>query len=70
MKYLYSGPFSGVTLNDGGQTREVLLHPGKEVDLPPQHDYVKTLLALGHLTPVGGGLASKLAATSTPKKGS
>jgi len=46
MKYRYSGPLSGVTLDDG---QEVILHPGTEVDLPEQHDYTKTLLALGHL---------------------
>ena len=49
MKYRYSGPLSGVTLDNGD---EVMLHPGAEVDLPEGHDYTKTLLALGHLTPV------------------
>lgn len=49
MKYLYSGPLSGVTLDDGQQ---VMLHPGAEIELPEQHDYTKTLVALGHLAPL------------------
>ena len=49
MKYRYSGPLSGVTLDNGD---EVMLHPGAEVDLPEGHDYTKTLQALGHLTPL------------------
>lgn len=50
MKYLYSGPTSGVTLQDGDETKEVMLHTGGEVLLPEEHEYTKTLLALGHLT--------------------
>lgn len=49
MKYLYKGPISGVTLEGG---KEVMLLPGKEVELDAGHPYTKTLLALGHLTPV------------------
>jgi len=49
MKYLYEGPNSGVTLRDG---TEVLLWNGKEVELPEDNDYVKTLLALGNLKPI------------------
>ncbi|MCA6221936.1 hypothetical protein [Photorhabdus antumapuensis] len=49
MKYLYTGPASGVTLADG---TEVLLWPEKTVDLPEQHDYVKTLIALRYLHPL------------------
>ena len=49
MKYRYSGPLSGVTLDNGD---EVMLHPGADVDLPEGHDYTKTLQALGHLTPL------------------
>ena len=49
MKYRYSGPLSGVTLDNGA---EVMLHPGAEVDLPEGHDYTQTLQALGHLTPL------------------
>lgn len=45
--YTYSGPMSGVTLDDG---REVLLHPNSIVKLPSGNEYVKTLAALGYLT--------------------
>ncbi|MBE0128186.1 MULTISPECIES: hypothetical protein [Citrobacter] len=52
MKYLYSGPASGVTLrNKDGKPMEVLLWPGSEIDLPSDNEYVKTLIALNHLTP-------------------
>ena len=47
--YRYSGPASGGTLSDG---TEILLWPGKAVSLPEEHDYVKVLVALKHLTPV------------------
>lgn len=56
MKYLYKGPISGVTLADG---KEVMLLPGKEVELDAAHPYTKTLLALGHLTPVAAPKAQK-----------
>lgn len=46
-EYRYSGPASGVTLSDG---TEILLWPGKTVSLPEEHDYVKVLVALKHLT--------------------
>lgn len=53
-KYLYSGPLSGTSLNIGPSKKpevmEIMLHPGKSVDLPEEHEYTKTLLALGHLT--------------------
>lgn len=48
-EYRYSGPASGVTLSDG---TEILLWSGKNVSLPEEHDYVKVLVALKHLTPV------------------
>ncbi|MBB2778379.1 UNVERIFIED_ORG: hypothetical protein HNP28_003726 [Comamonas terrigena] len=51
MKYRYSGPTSGVTLNVDGKPKEVMLHTGKDVELPESNEYVKTLVALGHLTP-------------------
>ena len=47
-EYRYSGPASGVTLSGG---TEILLWPGKTVSLPEEHDYVKVLVALKHLTP-------------------
>jgi len=49
MKYLYEGPNSGVTLQDG---TEVLLWNGKQVELPADNEYVKTLMALGYLKPI------------------
>ncbi len=52
MKYRYSGPTSGVTLQKGEEAQEVMLHTGTEVELPEEHEYTKTLLALGHLTPL------------------
>lgn len=55
MKYRYSGPTSGVTLQKGADdtsAQEVMLHTGAEVELPEEHEYTKTLLALGHLTPL------------------
>lgn len=48
-KYRYSGPLSGVTLDDG---REVMLHSGMEIQLPTGNGYVKTLVAQGFLTEV------------------
>ncbi|MCG9079472.1 hypothetical protein [Laribacter hongkongensis] len=52
MKYRYTGPTSGVTLQEGEALREVMLHTGTEVELPEEHEYTKTLLALQYLTPV------------------
>ncbi|MEJ2795742.1 hypothetical protein WAE56_20250 [Iodobacter sp. LRB] len=52
MKFIYNGPSSGVTLRDGEAETEVMLHDGAEVDLPAEHEYTKTLEALGHLTAV------------------
>jgi hypothetical protein len=52
MKFRYSGPTSGVTLRVGESQTEVMLFDGSEVELPEAHDYTKTLVALGHLTPV------------------
>ena len=44
-RYRYSGPTSGVTLQEGEDVREVMLHTGAEVELPVEHEYTKTLLA-------------------------
>lgn len=49
MRYVYSGPTSGVTLDDG---TEVMFFDGKEVELPETNEYVKTLVSLGHLKPI------------------
>lgn len=43
---IYRGPLSAVTLADG---REVTLYPGKPADLPPDHPYTLSLIALGRL---------------------
>ena len=64
MKYRYSGPTSGVTLKKGEEAQEVMLHTGAEVDLPEEHEYTKTLLALGHLTPVSTKQATKTSAAT------
>lgn len=47
--YRYKGPLTGVTFQDG---REVMLFPDREVSLPAENGYVKTLLAMGRLTPI------------------
>ncbi|POP43010.1 hypothetical protein CHU32_17445 [Superficieibacter electus] len=49
MKYLYSGPASGVTLADG---QEILLWPESEVELPEDNEWVMTMIARRHLAPV------------------
>ncbi|HAT1684413.1 TPA: hypothetical protein I8Y21_005198 [Klebsiella oxytoca] len=52
--YIYAGPPSGVTLNENGKPREVLLWAGKPVELTPDHPYTLTLLALKHLQEADG----------------
>ncbi|HCM1915251.1 TPA: hypothetical protein N3A33_001112 [Salmonella enterica subsp. salamae serovar 28:r:e,n,z15] len=52
MKYIYSGPPSGVSLNEGGAVREVMLWPGQEVEFEPDNEYALALLAEGHLQEV------------------
>lgn len=52
MKYRYSGPTSGVTLQVGEKMQEVILHAGTDVELPDSHEYTKTLIALGYLSPI------------------
>ncbi|MNN46425.1 hypothetical protein D3C81_1608060 [compost metagenome] len=49
MKYLYSGPATGVTHTDG---QEILLWPSSEIDLPEDNEWVMTMIARRHLTPV------------------
>ena len=51
-RYLYSGVFSGVSLKTPTGIKEILLHPNTHVELPSDHEYVKTLVALGHLSEV------------------
>lgn len=56
MKFIYSGPLSGATLNVGTKEEpkalDVIFHNGKECELPEENPYVQTLIALGHLKPV------------------
>ncbi|EAO6203665.1 hypothetical protein PPQ31_001232 [Salmonella enterica] len=52
MKYIYSGPPSGVSLNDGDTVREVILWPGREVEFAPDNEYALALVAEGHLQEV------------------
>lgn len=47
--YIYSGPPSGVTLNEGEQQREILLWPGHPVELVADNPYTLTLLAMNYL---------------------
>jgi hypothetical protein len=52
MKFIYSGPSSGITLKVGNQLTEVLLHTDTVIDLEEQHlqhEAVLTLKAWGHL---------------------
>ncbi|MFL1515295.1 hypothetical protein [Pseudomonas prosekii] len=53
-RYLYAGPPSAASLRLGNtvETLEVLLRPGKPVELPPEHEYTRVLLALKHLRPL------------------
>ena len=50
-KYVYSGPRSAASLRVEGQVLDVALVPGGTVELPPAHDYTKTLELLGHISP-------------------
>lgn len=52
MKYIYSGPPSGVSLNDGDTVREVILWPGLEVEFAPDNEYALALVAEGRLQEV------------------
>jgi len=66
MKYLYTGPFSGVTLKTLEGPKEVLLHPNEEVDLPADNEYVKTLVARKHLNQPINTAEPKAAKTAAP----
>lgn len=44
--YIYSGPPSAATLPDG---RDVILMPGRTIELPDDNAWVRTMAALGHL---------------------
>lgn len=69
MNYLYNpdSPPSGVSLNLNGAVREILLFPGKVVDMPADNDYTRVLLAEGHLLAVPATPVT--AAAKASKKG-
>jgi hypothetical protein len=52
--YRYAGPPSCASLRVGktGEHLEVLLHPGRPVSMPADHEYTRVLLALKHLQPL------------------
>lgn len=50
-RYIYSGPVSSVSLRAGAEVLDVRLIPGEPVELPEEHEYTKTLLALKRLKP-------------------
>ncbi|MBB5017414.1 hypothetical protein HNQ59_000678 [Chitinivorax tropicus] len=55
MKYLYCGPVpSSVSLivGDDRLCQDVLMLPGMEVEMPAEHEYTRTLLALAYLMPL------------------
>lgn len=68
--FIYSGSPSGATLQLGVETQEVLFWPGGEVDLPVDHPYVKTMMALGYLTLVKTPSPSASGKTSARQNGS
>lgn len=66
MKYIYSGPPSGATLQ-GGQ--EVLLFPGQAVELEPDNPYTRTLVAQNRLSPMADALTTQDDSAPVSKKG-
>lgn len=67
MKFKYSGPMSGVTLNVGSEKEpkeeEFLFYDGKEYELPEKNSYVQALVARGHLEAVKASSAKKVKET-------
>jgi hypothetical protein len=59
MKFIYSGPTSGVTLQTDEGTQEVMLHTDAQVDLPEKNAYVNTLIAMKYLTLVADAVNTK-----------
>lgn len=69
-KYKYLGPAdSSVTLRVDGKDRDVMLLRGREVELPPEHEYVKTLVALDYLQPVDAQAEAAPSASARIVKG-
>ncbi|ELC8786577.1 hypothetical protein RJV04_000839 [Salmonella enterica] len=69
MKYIYSGPPSGVSLNEGDSVREVMLMPGQTVELEPDNEYVLALLAEGYLQEVAPPKSQTAAKEKSPRGG-
>lgn len=63
-RYIYTGPMSAATLGDG---TDVILMNNREVTLPEDNDWVKSLVAQGRLTPAAKKAAPATANTGTPK---
>lgn len=55
MKYIYSGPPTGMSIVKDGQLNEFLLFPGQTVDLPEDNEFTQSLLSEGYLHIVSGG---------------
>ncbi|EHK2735658.1 TPA: hypothetical protein ACIVON_002860 [Salmonella enterica subsp. enterica serovar Poona] len=69
MKYIYSGPPSGVSLNEGDSIREVMLLPGQTVELEPDNEYVLALLAEGYLQEISPLKPQTTAKEQSPRGG-
>lgn len=55
MKYIYSGPPTGMSITENGVVHESLVFPGQTVELSPQDNYTLSLLAGGLLMSTPGG---------------
>lgn len=62
-KFIYKGPMSAATLGDG---TDVILMNGREVTLPDNNDWVKSLVAQGRLAPVADRPARAAKAPAKP----
>lgn len=76
-KYRYSGPLSGVTIQEKSKegdkeavkATDIALVPGKEVSLPPDNQYVKDLIERRYLAEVPDSkTATATSARSTTAK--
>lgn len=63
--YVYKGPVSGVTLDDG---TSVTFNPYSKVTLPEEHDYVAALRAQGYLEDESPQSSSPLQTVTDAKK--
>lgn len=67
-RYRYEGPVSGVTLREGKSRREVMLQPGREVELPSDNPHVAALVARRHLIEVAPAPAPAPARKATKQE--